>query len=124
LSTRNCSALALSDNHGIVSDEKGAVMSAQSRSSTLVVVSVLLAAAIFWPLIGGDRYLFIIWMIILGIPFLDSGSLTLMAVLSLVGLAVLITVTFRSARSVHAGAILAGLLGVYAIGYMVAVIRH
>lgn len=125
LRTRNYSALALSDNRGIVSEEKGAVMNAQSSGSTVVVVLVVLAAVIFWPLIAGDEYLFRVWMFILGMPFFDNASLSFMAILSLVGLAALIRAISRSPHQlIHPGAILAGLFSVYAIGYMVTAMRH
>jgi hypothetical protein len=105
--------------------EKGAVMNAQSSGSTVVVVLVVLAAVIFWPLIAGDEYLFRVWMFILGMPFFDNASLSFMAVLSLVGLAALIRATSRSPHQpIHPGAILAGLFSVYAIGYMVTAMRH
>lgn len=104
---------------------KGAVMNAQSSGSTVVVVLVVLAAVIFWPLIAGDEYLFRVWMFILGMPFFDNASLSFMAVLSLVGLAALIRATSRSPNQpIHPGAILAGLFSVYAIGYMVTAMRH
>jgi hypothetical protein len=45
-------------------------MNAQSSGSTVVVVLVVPAAVIFWPLIAGDEYLFRVWMFILGCLFL------------------------------------------------------
>jgi hypothetical protein len=45
-------------------------MNAQSSGSTVVVVLVVPAAVIFWPLIAGDEYLFRVWMFILGMLFL------------------------------------------------------
>ena len=100
-------------------------MSAKSRGGTTVVILVLLAAAIFWPLITGDKYLFMVWMLILCPPFFDSGSLLLMVVLFLVEMASIIAVTFSPTRGpIHPGAILIALLGVYVIGYLFAVMRN